>query len=87
MIRNQFLNPRVCIIHKYVFIDMAPIHRFIRIYLLVDFEEDIQNRNQHHEGEYVQPLGYEIEHNRPNQISPVWFQVACHYGKKLFQHL
>ena len=45
----------------------------------VYLEQDIQNRNEYHKGEYIEPLRDEIQHNRPGQILSVWPEEATHY--------
>jgi hypothetical protein len=59
----------------------------IGIDVLVYLEEDIQDGYKHHEGEYVQPLRYEVEHNGPEDINLVGLEISLYYSQELLYHV
>ena len=65
---------------------MVPLHGDVLIGLCVDFEQDVQNRDDSGKREYVQPLGNEVQYQRPSQVFAIGRNVSPHQRKELFDH-
>ena len=78
MVVYEFLHVGIAVVHHYILVQGGKRPRLVGIDRLVYLEEDIEYRDEHHEGKHVHPLREEVEHDRPYEIHLVRFQVPRH---------
>ena len=83
---DLLLHPGIGIIHDEVLVERAPGPFPVGIDVLVYLEEDVQYGDEHYEGEHVEPLCYEVEHDRPDDVHLVGLEVPLYYVEELLYH-
>ena len=84
--RYHVLHPGIRIVDDEVLVQGAPRPLLVGIDVLVYFEEDVQDGDEHYEREDVEPLRYKVKHDGPDDVHLVGLEVASDYVEKLLYH-
>jgi len=85
--RNQFLHPGIAVVDDDLLVQRTPRPLLVGIYRLVYLEQDVQDRNQHDEGEHVHPLGEDVQEDGTHDVHPVRIHIAPQHLEELFKHV
>ena len=83
---DELLHPGVGVVDDEVLVQAAPRPLAVGVDVLVYLEEDVQYGDEHYEGEDVEPLCHEVEHDAPDDVRLVGPEIAPDYVEELLYH-